>query len=227
MHSTEILINISPATIHRLAALDAIRSGRGTPYVRALNERLTRVLGGEYWKALLTDERQTPAERVANVVKEYQKRLSEYLPYVGSCPVREGESTVIKYYMVFCSRHPDALLLMNDQMCAAYNQYMHERWKEGKLFHQTDWRSHRDGKKLAEIIMEKVEQGTVGRKELNVRIAKEHFMRWTTSEYRDAVKRLRAEGRLDFDDVTGTKRLNDHSLVRLPKPVASRVKQPA
>lgn len=226
-YSTEILINISPKTIHRLAAQEAIQSGRITAQVRALNDRLTRVLGGDYWIALLSDESLSPAERVANVVNEYQKRLAQYLPYVGSCPVRESEGTAIKYYMVFSSRHPDALLLMNDQMCAAYNQYMHEGWTEGTLFQQTDWRTHRDVTKLEEIIMQRLGQRSFGRKELNVLIASDHFMRWTTVEYRDVVKRLHGQRRLEFDDVRGTKRLNDDSLLHLPKPIAARVKQPA
>jgi len=226
-YSTEILINISPATIHRLAAQEAIQSGRITPQVRALNDRLTRVLGGDYWVGLLSDESRSPAERVANVLKEYQRRLAQYLPYIGSCPVKESEGTAIKYYMVFCSRHPDALLLMNDQMCAAYNQYMHEGWTEGTLFQHTDWRTHRDMTKLEVIIMERVGTRSFGRKELNVHIAMDYFMRWTTAEFRDVVKRLHAQRRLDFDDVKGTKRLNDLSLLHLPKPVAARVQHSA
>jgi len=226
-YSTEILINVSPKAIHRLAAQDAIQSGRITDQVKALNDRLTRVLGGDYWVAMLSDESRMPAERVANVVKEYQKRLAQYLPYVGSCPVQESEGTAIKYYMVFCSRHPDALLLMNDQMCAAYNQYMHEGWTEGTLFQHTDWRTHRDMTKLEEVIMERIGKRSFGRKELNVHIVMDHFMRWTTVEYRDAVKRLHGQGRLDFDDVRGTKRLNDDSLLHLPKPVAARVQHSA
>jgi hypothetical protein len=86
---------------------------------------------------------------------------------------------------------------------------------------------HRDAGKLEEVIMKRVGQRSFGRKELNVLIAGDHFMRWTTAEYRDAVKRLHAQGRLDFDDVRGTKRLNDDSLLHLPKAVVARVKHSA
>ena len=80
---------------------------------------------------------------------------------------------------------------------------------------------------LEEAIMQRVGQRSFGRKELNVHIAQDHFMRWTTVEYRDAVKRLHGEGRLDFDDVRGTKRLNDDSLLHPPKPIAARVQHSA
>ncbi len=226
-YSTEILINISPRAIHRLAAMDAVREGRITPQVEALNATLTAVLGGGYWREFLADESMTPAERAAEVVKEYQRRLGQYLPYVGSCPVREGESKAIKYYMTFCSRHPFALLLMNDQMCKAYNEFMHEGWSRDTLFERMSWREGRDLKPLMEMIVERLGRGSFARKELNVRIVRDHFMKWTTSEYIEAVKRLVMQRRIEFVDVTGTGRLNDQSLLRLPKPPPAAISRPA
>jgi three-Cys-motif partner protein len=217
-HSTEILINISPRTIHRLAAMKVIRPGGMTPEVIAFNACLTRVLGGEYWKTLLAEQRLSSSQRVANVVAEYRKRLAEHLPYAGSCPVREAEGRAIKYYMIHCSRHPDALLLMNDHMCIAYNEYMHDTWKAGTLFDNTEWDDDRDLGPLDEIIVDEVRKQAFSRKALNVHIARRDFMRWTTTEYRRRVKKLVADERLTFGDVRHTGRLNDDSLLFSSKP---------
>ena len=52
--STEIVVNLSIPTMHRLAARKAVVAGQSnTPLIRAFHERLTRVLGGEYWKDIL------------------------------------------------------------------------------------------------------------------------------------------------------------------------------
>jgi len=51
--STEIIINMSMPTLHRLSAFKAIQEGKITDKVKKLNQRLTKVLGGEYWKEIM------------------------------------------------------------------------------------------------------------------------------------------------------------------------------
>ncbi len=128
-YSTEIVVNLSIPTMHRLGARKAVAAGRtDEPRIRAFHERLTKVLGGDYWKNILWDDTTEPeakAEKVMAVYREKIVGLEEPRAFSGSCPVRERDGSGIKYYVTFYSRHRDALLLMNDVMCTAYHQRMH------------------------------------------------------------------------------------------------------
>jgi len=216
--STELVINLSIPTIHRLAARNAVAAGRAeNPRIRAFHARLTRVLGGEYWKPILWDDSKSPetkAEEVMSIYREKVLGLEEPKAFSGSCPVRERAGSGIKYYVTFYSRHQDAMLLMNDAMCTAYNQRMHEAATDGTLFENTSWKDERDPRAQEDIILATVREAPrKSRRDVWLDIVLKHFMRFTDSEYKAAVVRLVKDKKLDFVDVRETKRLNNESLL--------------
>lgn len=217
-HSTEIVINLSIPTMHRLAARKAVAGGRGdTPLIRSFHERLSRVLGGDYWKDILWDDSKGPEAKAEGVMSIYRQKISGLdHPFTGSCPVREKEGSGIKYYITFCSRHRDAMLLMNDAMCGAYHQRMHEAATEGTLFEKTNWKDTRDIRALEAIVMGTVRNAPrTSRLDVWVEIVKQHFMRYLASEYKTMLAKLIKEKRILFVDVRVTKRLNDDSRLYL------------
>ena len=218
--STEIVVNLSIPTMHRLAAAKAVAAGRyNNPLIRAFNQRLTNVLGGEYWKDILWNESKGAEVKAEEVMAVYRERilgLDESEAYSGSCPVREKEGNSAKYYVTFYSRHRDAMLLMNDAMCTAYQQRMHEAWCEGTLFADIDWRDCHDTQGLYGTILAAAQEGPrKSRLELWVDIVQKAFMHFTSSEYRSAVAKLVNDKRLAFEDVKGTGRLNDQARLYL------------
>jgi len=210
--STEIVINLSVPIMHRLAARNAISEKAGiTDRVKVFHETLSRVLGGDYWKEIMWEEGSSPDERAETVLANYRKVLHNCgAEYSGSCPVKEKTGSRIKYYITFCSRHPDALLLMNDAMCAAYHQRTHEAETQGTLFEGSDWRGQHNINELEDIVCREVETKP-GRSRLEIwrAIVQGHFMRYLKSEYRLKVDELCSKGILKFEDVKGTGRLND------------------
>jgi len=215
-YSTEIVINLSIPTMHRLAARKAVAAGRADdPRIQSFHERLTSVLGGDYWKDILWDDSTEPEAKAEEVMKVYRDMilgLDEPKAFSGSCPVREKEGSGTKYYVTFYSRHRDAMLLMNDAMCSAYHRRMHEAATDGTLFANTDWKETRDTRGLESAVLEAVREMPRGsRLDLWVEIVQKLFMRYTASEYKGAVAKLVKEKRLDFEDVRGTGRLNDES----------------
>jgi three-Cys-motif partner protein len=125
--STEVLINVSMPTLHRLSSHKAIAAGRGkSPQVRGMHDTLSKVLGGDFWKDIMFDTTLEKCEKELRVMQAYMMKMQEILPYSGCCPVRESRHSHVKYYMTFCSRHPDAMVLMNDLMLDAYNSYIDE-----------------------------------------------------------------------------------------------------
>lgn len=219
-YSTEIVVNLSIPTMHRLASRRAVAAGRADePRIRAFHGRLTKVLGGDYWKGILWDDATEPEEKAEKVMAVYREKIlgvEEPRAYSGSCPVRERGGSGIKYYVTFYSRHRDAMLLMNDAMCTAYHQRMHEAATDETLFAGTDWRDTRGTRGLETAILNAVRQSPRrSRLDLWLDIVQTSFMRFTASEYRDVVAKLVKDNKLAFEDVRGTGRLNDDARLQL------------
>ncbi len=213
-YSTEIVVNLSIPTMHRLAARKAVAAGRADdPRIRAFHDRLTRVLGGDYWKKIVWDDAKEPETKAEEVMAVYREKilgLEEPRAFSGSCPVRERNGSGIKYYVTFYSRHRDAMLLMNDAMCIAYQQRMHEAATDGTLFAGTDWKDTRNTSGLESVILDAVQRAPrKSRLDLWADIVQRVFMRFTASEYKQAVAKLVKDKKLAFEDVRGTGRLND------------------
>ncbi|MHA2204131.1 MAG: three-Cys-motif partner protein TcmP, partial [Candidatus Hodarchaeales archaeon] len=208
--STEIVININVPAMHRLATWSAVKKGKhNQSIIQALHRHLTQVFDGEWWKDFLwTDE--DPDKKATKVINQYRRRLANYLPFTGSCPVRENENSRLKYFIVFCSRHPHAMELMNDEMCKAYYCRIHEARVEGTLFAQTDWRHERPTKLFDRVVLEILKQNErKSRREIWLNLIQQHFMKMTESEFNETIRRLMSTGKIDFEDIRGTGRLND------------------
>jgi len=215
LYSTEILVNLSMPTLHRLATRKVQRNGRQTDQSKKLNDSLTKVLGDDYWKEIMWNDSLSAEDKELKVMEKYRELLKKYLPYTGSCPVREKAGKRIKYFITFCSRHSDAMLLMNDSMCKAYFKRMHEEEFKGTLFEgRIDWRTTKDSGSIEPVILEAVNR-TPGksRKDLWLAIIQEHFMKWTSSEYKDSLQKLVEQENLISPTPRKTKRLNDDCLL--------------
>ena len=220
--STEIIINLNIPILHRLAARHAVAAGRSEESrIRAFHEQLTKVLGGEYWKDILLDGSMDPEKKAVNIMAIYQEKMKEIVEprgFSGSCPVREKDGSGLKSYVTFYSRHQDALVLMNDAMCLAYHQRMNEAWSEGTIFESLNWQENRETQELEGIILTTAHQSPYrSRADLWVEIIQNHFMQYTAKEYRNSVKNLVKDKKLDFEDVKGTGRLNDQARLSLPE----------
>lgn len=220
--STEVLINLSMPALHRLASRHAVAEGRGeSAQIRSLHKLLDEVLGGNYWKKYMFDEQLLPDEKERKVMAEYMAKLKELLPYVGSCPVREKAGSRIKYFITFCSKHPDAMILMNDTMFIAYNDYIFEvSLKDVPLLASVmpDWRKNRKEAKrhLKHVISETLKklEGR-SRRELWEYIVQDHFMMFLQAEYRVVVQEMVDAGELASPTPRSTRRLNDNCILEL------------
>jgi hypothetical protein len=156
-------------------------------------------------------------EHEQQLIGAYQARLAQYLTYTGSCPVREGINRRIKYFIVFASRHPDSMLLLNDIMTIAYFNRMHQASYAGTLFEDTDWRETRSTNGLQSIIINTVaEHPGETRKSIWFRIVQNYFMLYLHSEYLNVIQRLIDEKKLVSPTPRPTKRLNDDCVLYLP-----------
>jgi hypothetical protein len=196
---------------HRLAARNAVQAGRGEePLIRTYHDTMTSVFGGQYWKSVMLSDGLSTEERDYRLIEAYCAELTRYFPYTGSCPVREGPNDRIKYFIVFASRHPDAMLLMHDAMISAYNKRMHADTYGGTLYEESDWRDMLPTKGLQEAIIAAVnEHPGVTRELLWREIVRCHFMRFRRGDFLAAVQQLVDLDALISPTPRKTKRLND------------------
>src|SRR5664280_2059824 len=103
--------------------------------------------------------------------------LGAHLPITGCCPVREGARKRIKYFVVFASRHPDAMLLLNDIMLDAYKEHLYRAEFSKTLLADLDWRDWQAPPGLEELILSEMESvGRCTRDALWLRVIQRQFM---------------------------------------------------
>jgi len=218
--STEVLINLNMPALHRLAAVQSVSRGKAdSDIIRGFHSTLDGVLGSSDWRAVMWDDRITPAHKEEHIVNAYKQRLARFLRYVCSCPVREADETRVKYHIVFASRHVDALLLMNDIMLDAYNEHTFDAALQGMpLFAdgQLDWKQSRHGEReaLKSVICQIVEERPgKTRSEVWQQVVLGHFMQFRESEFRQVVAELVGCGNLQCPTPRRGNRLNDRCVL--------------
>ena len=92
------------------------------------------IAGGNYWQEILFCDK-PPMKKVEFLASGYTKELHRWFRYVLDYPVREKyEDTLPKYHLIFGSRHPDAVELINRAMVKARREFVGSRFVKGMLF---------------------------------------------------------------------------------------------
>ena len=228
-HSTELLINVMMSSFHRQGAREQVlKYGLKSlsNQTKAKIENVNKAFGGSEWQKIEWDYNLMKEEREHKIMDQYRKKLNLYIKYVVSCPVRQYEDSQVKYYITFCSRHADALILMNDTMGKAYNNYMHEKSKERlPLFSASEpddfyiWERGRKRQieRLYTLIPDYIKKfkPRLTRKRLWEEIVVDNFMQFIQKGYRQTVKRLVEERKIIPKLIDGSENLNDNSVLYL------------
>lgn len=214
-YSTEMVIMMHMPVLHRLATRKAVEAGReDEDLIRKMHQRITLTFGGDYWKPILWDSTINAEEREFKLIEAYRQKLATYLPYTGSCPVREGPRDRIKYFIVFVSRHPDAMVLMNESMIKAYFMRMHEDEWGGTLFAENPWTDMLSIDGLDEVIIEEVRSNPgLTREELWTNIVHKNFMKYRWSDFWPRLNKLVENNILHSPTQRRQRRLNDSCTV--------------
>lgn len=128
-HSVEILLNFNAPSFARrgLGALSlpvpkiSESDEDSVPIDAELEEpptisRLSAIVGRDWWQQILTSDTEF-RQKVHRIAEYYCDSLRRRFSVVCSHAVlAKPTHTVPKYYIIFASRHDDALLLMNDEM---------------------------------------------------------------------------------------------------------------
>lgn len=214
-YSTEIVIMMHMPIAHRLAARNAVEEGRADePLIQRYHQTMNDIFGGDYWKPIMFATDRSAEEREFQLIEAYCARFAAHLPYTGYCPVREGEHKRIKYFIVFASRHPHAMLLMHDAMIKAYHERMHEDAYTGTLFEENNWRDLLPTTGLQDVIVALITQSPgITREQLWLKTVQNHFMHYHKSDFLKTVQELVEKKILDCPTPRTTKKLNESCIL--------------
>jgi len=115
--------------------------------------------------------------------------------------------TVPKYYLIFGSRHPDALILMNDEMVKS-RQVLAElaKPKEPTLFEMRPVELVPDIGELPPIILRHASQ-PIARRNVILNVIRDCFCQFSVKQIRGCIEQMLKTGKLKSE--TGKTRIND------------------
>ena len=214
--SVEILLNFNVDSLARrgLAALtasppevsDEIPLPEWEPVENPILADLDRIVGGDWWQSILL-ESSPYADRVKKLTSRFCLQLHNRFKEVCFHEVREKwQHLVPKYVLVFASRHPDALELMNDAMTKSREALAVASATPGALFETRPEWVVPDKSKLPGLILDEARKRGP-RKGLVARVIRRAFCDYASKEIRAAITELLKGGRLA--SATGKSRIND------------------
>jgi len=219
--SVEVLLNFNVVIFMRwaLAALqrhpptaddEGSDHGADDPHEVVEVQTLTDIAGGDYWTGIANDDQTSFADKIDLFMDEYTKRMLGSFKYVCAYDVKaKYEHQVPKYELVFATRHPDGLELMNDFMCKARRRFLAD-FSKNRLFDCTPADEIADPEQLAEDIVAILTAAgqPLRRKETRLQLILEgYFFKLTNSEMNHAIGELLKENRI-FSE-TNKVRIND------------------
>lgn len=219
--SVEVLMNFNVATFMRwaLAALTRVEDfpfddksdeydfQADDPKEQVELATLNGIAGGDYWKEIACDESLSFAGKLDEFTDQYARRMRSSFNYVCTYPVKEKyEHQTPKYMLVYATRHPDGLELMNDAMCDARQQFLGAEFAKGRLFEVTPDDELLDLSNLKTTIL-RIAKDTGTRKQIRHQALVAVFCRYAQKDLNRAVTELLKSGKLHSS--TGKTRIND------------------
>jgi three-Cys-motif partner protein len=169
------------------------------------------IAGGDYWKNVIADNNLSYAEKEQKITELYMEQMVKYYSMVCDFPIKEKYHHLPKYRLIFGTRHPDGILLMNDTMYKAREQFLQSEFADDKLFDTRPLKEQKDPitftKRLYEIV--KLNE-PISRKNVILLSMQEFFCHYNSSDYLQAIKKLLKgfEG-LRLYSKSGKVRIND------------------
>ena len=169
--------------------------------------RFNRVAGGTYWQQIAFDYSLSPRARTDRLADGYAKELHRWFKYVLTYAIREKyETRFPKYHLVFGSRSPDAVDIMNRAMVNARREFIKAGFIDGFLFPNQPDKEVIRPEEIKKIIVKTCRKlGRVNWRQLRINATIANPGLYTDSEFNRAIKQALKESSL-LSDCPGTKK---------------------
>ncbi|MEJ2702049.1 MAG: hypothetical protein P8Z79_06360, partial [Sedimentisphaerales bacterium] len=177
-------------------------------------EKLNTVVGGAWWQSILESSASFPS-KIQDVTNGVCERLGERFKEVCQHAIKAlPHHTVPKYYLIFGSRHHDALILMNDEMVKSRETLAElARPKEQTLFEIRPAELVPDIEKLPSIILKYASRPTE-RRFVILGVIRECFCQYSVKQIRGCIEQMLKSEKLKSE--TGRTRINDKTKIFAP-----------
>lgn len=171
-------------------------------------EEIDDIAGGEYWRGIVSSE-MASFEMDQACAREYMAKMSRYFQGVRSYPIKQRYTHKIpKYRLIFGSRSPHAMLLINEAVCRARDQFLKIERVDDRLFDLRQDNEKHDSIRLEEAILTVLDRADgMKRRDLIVGTMESLFGEYLEKEYRNAIYALQKKGVLF--SASGKTRFND------------------
>ncbi len=225
--STEVLINFSFKTFMRMSgnwSYGDSASEVERKVKEAKVETINSVMNGEYWIDIVTDRSLNKVQREDAVVDAYMDQVRKFFRYTYSIPVKEvdeseegvPEDDLAKYHLVFGTRHPRAVVYMNDVAYNALEPYF-DKFKDGLLFDMTpDRYEPRPMEDVKSAILKAVDCRPLKKPQIYEVVIPRFFLQYPKRKYRAIIEDLCFSDKRLFADPRTSKRkgkVNDDTLL--------------
>ena len=206
--SVETLINfISTGFVRRAEGLRERAMGEGvldTQHDEVI--KCNDIAGGDYWQEIAFDSSLDQEQKIEKIAQGYSQSLDRWFLHRLVYPVREKyEDVQPKYHLVFGSRHPHALELMNRAMIAARRESVGAQFVDGMLFPNEPAKEVIDEHDVQRLIVDTAREiGRTTWESLRVRATIAEPCKYTDSDLNRAIKKAIIARRI-MSTAAGTK----------------------
>jgi hypothetical protein len=154
------------------------------PTERVEMATLDAIAGGNYWRDIAQNHDASFQQKIAEFTEQYLGRLVKSFTYAAAYEVKDKyEHRVPKYALIYGTRHPDGLELMNDAMCKARLQFLGDQFKKSTLFDITPEEEVPDTGQLKNDLLALFGRGErKTRKELRLHALQRNFCKFQKKE---------------------------------------------
>jgi hypothetical protein len=227
-----VLINLSYPTVMRMSGNWSYGDSPAEVSWRvkeAKVDTLNRMMGGDYWKAIVTNPALDKIQREDSVVNAYVDRVRSFFKFAFPIPVKELQTSpgapvdeTAKYHLIFGTRSSRAVRYMNDVAISATRPYL-DQFKAGLLFAMTPARFEAAPiEEVKSAIVKAVGRRSMKRQDIYEAIIPDYFLHYRTPDYRKMIDDLVFRERRLFADPRTLRvrgRLNNDTLIAI-KPFA-------
>ncbi|MBN2138572.1 MAG: three-Cys-motif partner protein TcmP [Sedimentisphaerales bacterium] len=203
--SIETLINFMSASF--LRAVQSFRTQvilNGTLQTsHELIRRWNGIAGGTYWQQIvynevLSSDEEPDTKNVDNLACGYAAELQRWFKYVLNYPIRaKYEHKWPKYHLIFGSRYPDGVELMNLAMVKARRKFVKKGFIEGCLFPNQPEQEVVDPDEVLRVVLETAsELGKTTWADLRVHATIAIPATYKESEWNNAIKQAIRAGKV-------------------------------
>jgi len=167
------------------------------------------IAGGDYWHKNLL-ENLPSGEKVDLLANGYSVQLGRWFKYVLKYPIREKyEDSLPKYHLIFGSRYPDAVDIINRAMVKARREFVGSRFVKGMLFDNRPKEEVVDEDEIKDYLISTLQRNNhTTWKLLRVTTTLDHPCMYTDSEFNRNIKKL-IQNKIIKSNCPGTRNEDD------------------